>query len=50
MSKTIISECVEGLLVVKIFGYDLNDIKEYQAAGMKLFYSGSRCIIFVKII
>ena len=50
MSKTIIREWTEDVLVIKILGYDLNDIKEYQAAGMKLIYSGSRCIIFCKII
>ena len=48
MSKTIIRERVEGFLVIKIFGYDLNDIKEYHAEGMKLIYSDSRCIMFVK--
>ena len=48
MSKTIIREWVEGFLVIKIIGYDLNDIKEYQDAGMKLIYADSRCIMFVK--
>ena len=48
MSKTIIREWTEGVLVIKILGYDLNDIKEYQAAGMKLIYSDRRCIMFVK--
>ena len=48
MSKTIISEWVEGFLVIKIIGYDLNDIKEYYYAGMKVIYSDRRCIMFVK--
>ena len=48
MSKTIIREWTEGLLSIKIIGYDLNDIKEYEGAGMKLVYSGYRTVIFVK--
>ena len=50
MSKTIIRECTEGFLVIKIIGYDLNDIKEYHAAGMKPICVDRRCIMFVKSI
>lgn len=48
MSKTILRKWTEGLLVIHILDYDLNDLKEYQDAGMKLVYSDRRNLIFVR--
>lgn len=49
MSKTVLRQNYENLLMITISGYDLNDLQKYLDAEFRLIHTDRTHLIFIKV-